>query len=447
MRDFLVFLLTLALAVFLAVSLVQHIQAAASIYGSVPLPVAAAAAAVADATPTLSVAEPGSETLLVVEELSGPDQSVDWFHPTGELLAAWHASLDPQQEDILLLRPHAAQPAYRLFFLFTQGSAEFDRAVEMVLWNYQERGVWVEAALALVPEAYNYTAGERTLASLQAAQAAGYDLVYAVGPEATQLVYDNYRAETGLLPVVTLQAKDPVLLGQVADYDSGSGTNIAYTSLNVPLDVQMSYFVQLVPDLHNIMVLYDFGNTSTVKTQVEPLGSYALQHDIELYHLSLFNSRNAEAARAELRSKFPNIMNDINHADPFSNQSLLLVANSSLLVEIFDVVDELAGRIPVVSLLPEVVQEGQVSALLSVGVTLDGNAALAAAYGLRILQEGISPGELPVGVLTPPDVAINFAKARELSLRIPFTLFERATTIYDAQGRLASFNGQAVTNP
>jgi putative ABC transport system substrate-binding protein len=352
-----------------------------------------------------------------------------------------------QQEDTLLLRPRRAQPAYRLYFLFTQGSPEFDLAVETVLWIYLERGVWVEAALALLPEAYSYTAGGRALALLQAAQAAGYDLVYAVGPEATRLVYENYRAETGLLPVVTLQAKDPVLLGQVADYTSGSGVNIAYTSLNVPLDVQMAYFRQLLPELHNIVVLYDFSNTSSVKTQVEPLGSYALQHDLNLVYVPVFNLNDPQAARAELRGKFPNVMNDINHADPFSRQSLLLVTNSSLLSQVFDVVDALAGRIPVVSLLPELVRAGDVSALLSVGVTLDGNAGLAAAYGLRILQEGVPPGELPVGVLTPPDVAINFAKARELGLRIPFTLFERATTIYDAQGRLALLDGQAVALP
>jgi hypothetical protein len=47
-------------------------------------------------------------------------------------------------------------------------------------------------------------------------------------------------------------------------------------------------------------------------------------------------------------------------------------------------------------------------------------------------------------VITPPDVAVNFLKAREIGLRIPFTLFESAAFVYDADGRLAREKGQLV---
>jgi putative ABC transport system substrate-binding protein len=43
-------------------------------------------------------------------------------------------------------------------------------------------------------------------------------------------------------------------------------------------------------------------------------------------------------------------------------------------------------------------------------------------------------GSLPVGLVSPPDIAISFRKAREIGLRIPFRFFESAGTIYDYAG-------------
>jgi putative ABC transport system substrate-binding protein len=120
------------------------------------------------------------------------------------------------------------------------------------------------------------------------------------------------------------------------------------------------------------------------------------------------------------------------------------VTNSGTIVKVFDTVDVLAENVPVVSLLPDLVQEGDISAVMSVGVSFDSNSILAAVYGVRILSEGVDPGSLPVGVITPPDVAISFAKAREIGLQIPFTMFESATFVYDPQGKLAREKGQLV---
>ena len=56
----------------------------------------------------------------------------------------------------------------------------------------------------------------------------------------------------------------------------------------------------------------------------------------------------------------------------------------------------------------------------------------------------MSPGELPVGIITPPDIAISFAKAREIGLKIPFGFFESATFIYNPDGVLVRDQGQLV---
>ena len=49
-----------------------------------------------------------------------------------------------------------------------------------------------------------------------------------------------------------------------------------------------------------------------------------------------------------------------------------------------------------------------------------------------------------VGIVSPPDIAINFRKAREIGLKIPFGFLERATFVYDYQGRMVRRNGEAV---
>jgi hypothetical protein len=45
------------------------------------------------------------------------------------------------------------------------------------------------------------------------------------------------------------------------------------------------------------------------------------------------------------------------------------------------------------------------------------------------------PGDLKVGLVSPPDIAISFLKAREIGLRVPFPFYETASFIYDYDGK------------
>ena len=81
-------------------------------------------------------------------------------------------------------------------------------------------------------------------------------------------------------------------------------------------------------------------------------------------------------------------------------------------------------------------------AVLSIGVSFESNARLAAVYGADILSGRRKPGELKVGVVSPPDIAINFLRAREIGLKIPFSFFEAASFVYDSKGMPARLDGQ-----
>ena len=103
-----------------------------------------------------------------------------------------------------------------------------------------------------------------------------------------------------------------------------------------------------------------------------------------------------------------------------------------------------SDRVPVVSVVPDVVQAGDDSAVLSIGIGFESNAQIAAAYAMRLLTEEVEAGDLPVGLVSPPDIAINFRRARAIGLKVPFGFFEIASTVYDPQGRLVRQDGVTV---
>jgi putative ABC transport system substrate-binding protein len=59
---------------------------------------------------------------------------------------------------------------------------------------------------------------------------------------------------------------------------------------------------------------------------------------------------------------------------------------------------------------------------------------LAAIYGAKIL-DGTKAGDLKVGLVSPPDIAISFKKTHEIGMRVPFSFFEIASFVYDYDGR------------
>ena len=97
--------------------------------------------------------------------------------------------------------------------------------------------------------------------------------------------------------------------------------------------------------------------------------------------------------------------------------------------------------------LADLVQAGDASAVLSIGVSFGSNAHLAAVYGVDILTGKAQAGALKVGTISPPDIAINFRRARAIGLKIPFSFFESASTIYDGDGKLVRAEGRVVHDP
>ncbi len=386
-----------------------------------------------------SVTEEDEVSPLSSEEIP----KIEWFTPTEQLIADWLIVPDSANPFAMSLSQRTQidteVEAKKILFFYTKGHPLYDTVVGQVLSVFLDKGIPVEASIVLSEE------NETALNALPDAEANNIDIIFAMGSSSAAFLHDNYQ--DGTIPVVTLLSKDPVLLGQISDYESGSGTNIAYTSVGVPVELQMSYFQTLVPNLKNIIILYAQDNVSAIKTQVEPLDVYAEKENINMIHVVTETEESSEEVIAELEEKLPIAIARINNRDPEMEESILLVTSTGSIVKVFENVDAMSGKVPVVSLYPGLVQEGEASAVLSVGVSFDSNAILAALYGIQILEDGIDPGKLPVGVITPPDVAISFSKAREIGLKIPFAFFESASIVYDIDGVLVRDKGQLVEQP
>ena len=211
-------------------------------------------------------------------------------------------------------------------------------------------------------------------------------------------------------------SKDPVQLGQIKDYERGSGSNFAFTSLNVPVEVQMAYVKELRPDLKNLAVLVDSKNVSAVQTQAEPIASFARQTGIQVIWGAV---QNPSKAREELVPIVQSAVQTMRKSDPDLSKSLFWMTGSTSVFLEIRTVNEHADRVPVVSVVPEIVKAGPDTAVLAIGVSFESNAHLAAIYGAQILAGRAKAGDLKVGLVSPPDIAISFMKRAKSACASP----------------------------
>ena len=318
----------------------------------------------------------------------------------------------------------AAKPS-RILVLYPRASSAYDVAITKILRVFEEKEI--NAAFTVINYNNNDSLGEAALRRIGEEK---YALILSMGSESTAWLWSRFRG--GAVTVVSVCSKDPVELGQMKDYESGSGTNFAFTSLNIPIDVQFAYLLSLRPQLKNLGILVDSKNISAVQTQADPLQRVAEARGIQVLKLAVNDPANAAF---ELGPLVRNAVKTMRKSDPDLSKSLLWVTGSTSVFKEIRTINENSDRVPVLSVVPEVVRPGDDSAVLSVGVSFESNAHLAAIYAADVLRGTAKVGALKVGIVSPADIAINFRKAREIGMRIPFTFFESASYIYDYDGR------------
>jgi len=131
-------------------------------------------------------------------------------------------------------------------------------------------------------------------------------------------------------------------------------------------------------------------------------------------------------------------------SDPLLENSIFWITGSTAVFREIHTIDQHSDRVPVLSLVPDVVKAGDDSAVMAIGITFDSNAQLAALYGIDVLTGKAKVGDLKVGIVSPPDIAISWRKAREIGMNIPFSFFESASFVYDYEGKMVRYRGKQV---
>ena len=358
----------------------------------------------------------------------------EWFKLGSSILKEWDVIATPEKPNTIRIKPRrylSSQPLRRVLVLYPRRSSAYDTAMTTFLGIITDKRINADFT---VVNFQNEDA--RGKAAIEFAEANNFDLILSMGSESTAWLWSSYRG--GKLPVVTVCSKDPVLLGQSAGYDQGSGTNFAFTSLNMPIDAQMSYVLRLRPNLKNLAILVDANNFSAVQTQAVPARDYLRARGIRVLDIAV---KNPSKVKEELAIQVRDAVNIMRKNDTNLSDSLFWITGSTILFSEIATINQHSFRVPVLSTVTDVVQEGDDSAVLSVGISFESNAHQAAIYAADVIEGRRPVGALHVGLVSPPDVAISFRKAREIGMKIPFALFESATTLYDNDGKLVRSGG------
>jgi putative ABC transport system substrate-binding protein len=369
--------------------------------------------------------------LLVISSAStrAQEQAVPaWFRYGASIDAAWQVAADaarPMHVTIHRKGGELDNSPKRILVLYPRPSSAYDIAITKILHVFESKDL--NAKFEIINFSMNDQNGFQ---ALEFAKRNKVDLIFAMGSESTAWLYDHYKG--GTIPVISVCSKDPVQLGQMRNYSDGSKSNFAFTSLNVPLDTQMAYVRDLRPDLKNLAVLVDSKNVSAVQTQAEPIAAYARQRGIQVIWGAVQNPANA---REELERIVRGAVQTMRKSDPDLSRSLFWITGSTSVFLEIRTINENSDRVPVISVIPEIVKAGTDTAVIGIGVSFESNAHLAAIYGADVLTGRAKVGDLKVGLVSPPDIAISFLKAREIGLRVPFSFFESASFVYDYDGK------------
>ena len=383
----------------------------------------------------------GTLFLMVLCAVAAPplvaqERTPSWFSPTNVINEKWlliYNIADPLRFELIQKDAPNTDTPYKIMLAFPKRSSAYDTAVERITEQFIARGIPVNFT------AVNFQSDQQKgISLLREIESGEYDLVFSVGSTSTKFITENIQYIN--TPVVSVTSKDPLLLGHVTDYNSGSGTNIAYTSLDVPVEVQLAYLRELRPELMNIGVMYARNNLSAYEAQVVPLRD-AVADSVNIIDIVVEDQDNAAT---ELAQKIPQAIEEMRITDPYFANSIFWITGSTSVFQEIETINAHSNAIPVVSLVTDVVQEGKNSAVISIGIGFDTNADLASFYAMDILLNGIDPATLPVGVVNPPDIAINFLVAKSINMQIPFNFFESSATIYDSNGILTHKSGEQV---
>ncbi len=375
---------------------------------------------------------------IVPQSFGASKSSIAWLKIPDKVKKNWSVEYDKVDSSTMYITPiwlpRDTDIKKSVLGILPKKSSSYKMAVIKLLEVFYTEGIRAEIVVK------NFAKKKkRGIEILNEAEKENIDLIFSMGSESAALVHDNFKGHK--IPVVTSTNKDPVPLGQMKNYTEGSHTNIATTSLNVPLDIQLNYLLQLIPNLKNIGLMYNKNHKQVMATEVVPAKREFTNKDLNVIDVAV---ESRDTSKEKLTQLMPIVVAEMRKTDPDLKRSVFWITSSTAIFSQIETINQYSDIVPVIGSVPNIVKEGDNSAVVAIGIDRRNNAHLASIYAVRILRGEVTAGELKVGVVTPPDVAINFKVTKKSGLKIPFRFFESAAFIYDYDGKLVRSFGEKV---
>lgn len=224
------------------------------------------------------------------------------------------------------------------------------------------------------------------------------------------------QAATQTIPIVFMQAQDPVELGFVKSLARPGGNTTGFSMMSAELDAKrLELLREIAPSLSRAAFLVNPGTSPRLAQRLADAEAAAKSLGIALRQIDA-------ASPNELTAGFAAIEAAAREALLIEGDPLLTGIESPRIIEF-----ALAHRLPSVFENNSTVPRG---GLMSYGQDLLENARRAAGYVARILK-GAKPADLPVQQPAKFVLAINLKTARAIGVAIPQSVLARADEVIE----------------
>ncbi|HGY90583.1 MAG TPA: hypothetical protein ENK43_05360 [Planctomycetes bacterium] len=250
---------------------------------------------------------------------------------------------------------------------------------------------------------------------LTAAAAEPVALCAAFGTESARLA----RAHMKNVPVVFTAVTNPVLSG-IARGWKGAGGNVAGNSNWLDRRAMLKAFREAIPEMRRLAVIRTAGNAVSDAEVVEAKAAVSGMKDFDIVDVVVGKSDDLGAKLDEAFAKADALWLPIDF-QLYQEEPLRLIMESAR-----------ARRIPVVS---STLKAAGAGALIVVTVDYELLGLKAAGLVKRILKDGASPGDLPIGRLKSAEIYVDLGAARLIGRQVPLDLVFRAHRILGVETR------------
>lgn len=232
--------------------------------------------------------------------------------------------------------------------------------------------------------------------------AGNQDLVLAIATPAAQATAQAITDRPVLFTAVT----DPIEAGLVDSWEAPGG-NLTGTSDANPVAEQLALIAEIVPDLETIGVIYSPGETNSL-VQVEWVKEAAEKMDIEVVEAPA--EKSADVLQA---------------VQTLSDVDAVYVPTDNIVVTSLETVIQFGedNQIPVFGAEGDSVARG---AIATYGLDYWELGYQTGQMAVKILQENLDPGTVPVMTLETPLLYLNLGAAERMGIEIPAELVEEA---------------------